>query len=142
MIPWWAVAVLGGVLVLAGVLLLIWRCRSLHDDAGYIAVPANQEPIDPLLRSQLSASLSESPSARTDLVQGLRNWVSGTSDLASEFEDYRRQVRTLQTYVLELDSRYVRREAAAWLSLQVAALVLGVATGVSTTIWALIELTK
>jgi hypothetical protein len=142
MIPWWVVAVLGAVVALAGVLLLGWRCRSLRGGASYIAVPAAQEPIDPLLRSQLNASLSESPSTRTDPIQNLRNWATGTSDLVAEFDDFRRQVRTLQTYVLELDSRYMRRDEAAWLSLQVAALILGVATGVSTAVWALIELTQ
>jgi hypothetical protein len=127
---------------LAGGLLLAWSSRSLRRQVGYIAVPASKEPIDPLLRSQLSASLSEPPSPRGDPIKNLRNWASGTSDLIGDLDDLRRQVRTLQTYVLESDARYVGRDEAAWLSLQVASLVLGVVTGISTAIWALIELTK
>ena len=105
-------------------------------------MPSSQEPIDPLLRSQLTASLSEAAPKRGNPLEGLRNWAAGTSDLMEEFEDCRRQTRTLQTYVLDLDSRYIRREEAAWLSFQVVALVLGIATGVSTAVWALIELVK
>jgi hypothetical protein len=140
--PWLALAVSGGGVALIAVLLLIWRWRSLPKGPGYIAVPAAQEPVDPLLRSQLSASLSETATPRGHPLENLRNWATGTSDLAAEINDFQRQMRTLQTYVLDLDARYIRREESAWLSLQIAALVLGVTTGVSTTVWALIELGK
>ncbi len=139
---WWVLVVVGVVAAGLAALLLFRRGRTAQGEAGYVTVPSSQEPIDPLLRSQLTASLSEAVPKRGNPLEGLRNWAAGTSDVMEEFEDCRRQMRTLQTYVLDLDSRYIRREEATWLSFQVVALVLGIATGVSTAVWALIELVK
>lgn len=138
--PWLIVAICGAIVAMGAILLLVWRWRSFHGGSGYVSVPAAQEPVDPLLRSQLTAMLSEGSPPRGNSLDHLRRWASGTSEIAADVGDFKRQLRTLQTYVLDLDSRYIGREESAWLSLQVAALVLGATTGVSTAVWALIEL--
>lgn len=138
MFSWWVLAALGIGIALGGIAALVWL-RHSKGTTSYVTIPAAVEPIDPLARSQLQASLVE-PRRKGDLLENLRGWATGTSELTGDIEDMRRQIRTLHTYVLELDDRYVRREDAAWQSLQVTALVLGVVTGVSTAIWAILEL--
>lgn len=137
---WWVLAALGVGVALGGIAALVWLRHSTAKTPSYVAIPPEVEPVDPLARSQLQASLVEGPREKGDLLENLRGWATGTSELAGDIEDMRRQIRTLHMYVLELDDRYVRREDAAWQSFQVTALVLGVVTGVSTAIWAILEL--
>lgn len=140
MLSWWVLAALGVGITVGGVVALVWLRRPVREGPRYVSIPSEAEPVDPLARSQLQASLGEEPRRQGDLLENLRAWATGTNELMVDIEDMRRQLRTLRTYVLELDGRYVRREDAAWQSVQVTALVLGVATGVSTAIWAAIEL--
>ncbi len=141
MLPWWVVAAAGGAFAIAGVVGLIWMRARLRAARTYASVSRETEPVDPLLHSQLAASLTSNRS-RGDIVQGLRAWASGTSKLTLDAEDMRQQLRTLQTYVLDLDGRYVRREEAAWLALETVGLVFTIAGGVSAVVWATIELAK
>jgi hypothetical protein len=142
MLSWWVLAALGVGVAVGSLGALAWFRRALREMPRYVTIPPGAEPIDPLARSQLQVSLGEAPRGKGDLLENLRGWATGTSDLMLEIEDMGRQLRTLHTYVLELDRRYMRREDAAWQSLQVTALVLGIATGASTAIWAIIELTS
>lgn len=140
MFSWWVLAALGVGIVIGGIIALILLRRSLRETPGYVTISPEAEPIDPLARSQLQASLADEPPRQSDLFENLRSWAAGTNELMSDFEDMRRQLRTLHTYVLELDARYVRREESAWQSLQVTALVFGIVAGASTVIWAAAEL--
>jgi hypothetical protein len=119
------------------VVLGVRKKRSVS--TSYAQVPRDVEMPDTLLQSQIAASLSAP--ARADRLQGLLAWASGGSGAQPDIEDVRQQLRTLQTYVVGLDSRYLRREEAAWLSLQVFGIAVGILAGVATLVWAVLELT-
>jgi hypothetical protein len=135
MTSWWIAAGVGGlVLLCSGFALGRWLHSRSDDD--YLAVPKETEPPDPLLESQISASLGALP--RPDLFAGLRAWANGGAP--GEIEDLRQQVRTLQVYVLGMDTRYAQREQVAWISLTVFALAFGIVGAGTTVVWAAVEL--
>lgn len=142
MLAWWVVALTGGGVAIAGVSGLLWRRRALRPRPTYLRVSADNAPVDPLLRSQLTSSLSTRQAESVPPWQAARAWASGTSHLNAELDDLHRQIRTLQTYVLDLDARYVGRAEAAWLTLETTALVISIAGGVSAAVWAFIDLAK
>jgi hypothetical protein len=138
MLSWWVVAIAGGVVVLVAAAALIAQRRALRASRRYVSVSTAVEPVDPLLRSQLESSLVASPASSLSRHQTLRTWAAGTSPLAAELDDARCQLRTLQTYVLGLDARYIKREEANWLTLKSIALVIGLVGGIASVVWELV----
>ncbi len=138
MTAWWLLAAGAGVLALGCVAGLVRFRRRQPLSPGYIVLPPEIEPSAPLLHSQIAASLLAMP--RGQIGRFGRAWGHGLGDVQSELHDQRQQLRTLQTYVLALDERYVRREEASWLNLQVFLLVFGALAAAATLAWAVIEL--
>jgi hypothetical protein len=137
--PWWVVAAIGVVVAVASVVALLRLRAKQRRHGGYVRVAPGVEPAGPLLHSQIEASLTSPP---RDPIRGLLAWANANGRLGPEVDDIRQQLRTLQTYVLDLDKRYVRREEAAWLSLETTGLVIAIATGTAAVLWALIDLAK
>lgn len=142
MIPWWVVAIAGVILVVGSGVGLVRRRRSFPVSQPYLRVPADDEPVDALIRSQIAASIGPTPADPTHPLTALRSWAFGTSDLDPRMDELHREVRTLQRYVLDLDTRYVSRDEAAWLTLTTTGLVVGIVSGVATTVWAVIDLAQ
>jgi hypothetical protein len=133
----WCIAAGAGGLVLLGLGFALGRwLRNRPGDGDYLTVLKETEPADPLLQSQIAASLGTLP--RPDLFAGLRAWANGGAP--GEIDDLRQQVRTLQVYVLGMDTRYAQREQVAWISLTVFALAFGILGAGATIVWAAVEL--
>lgn len=130
---------LGVLVAISGAVTLVWRRRAEAQRPSYLRVSADVEPVDPLIRSQLAASVLASPGGGQEPFHALRAWATGTAHINAELEDMHRELRTLQTYVLELDTRYMKREEAAWLSVEVCGLVITIVAGIATTIWAVLD---
>lgn len=141
-LPWWVVIALGVAAVVAAAYALARRRRTLQSRAPYVRLSPREEPVDPLVRSQIAATLGTTLPGSPEPLQALRAWASGASHLSEGLEEVHRELRTLQTYVLDLDSRYLKRADAGWLALETCALVITIAGGVSATVWAVIDLAK
>lgn len=135
---WW-LGVGAGVAMLACVGLLgLWRYRAREAQPGLIQLRGDDE-VDPLLRSQVEVSLLPRSGARSEGLAALRDWVSGSSHVANDLFDARQELRALQAYVLDLDNRYLRREEARWITLEVLGLTVGFVAALATLVWAAAE---
>jgi hypothetical protein len=112
------------------------RSRRRLSTVDFLILEQGAEPVDPLLRSQLAASLLASEIAD----RGAHLLLNGHNGGRGSFDELRRELRTLKTYVISLDERYARRDELPWVTVQVFGVVIGIVGGIATIAWAVIEL--
>lgn len=135
------IVLIAGVVVMATSIWLARRTKRARarTSRGFVEVNTRASETDALLRYQLetSAPMDGRPA---NLLQAITGWATGATDATRQVDALLAEVKALKAYVLHLDDRYLRQDAAVWLILQVIGLVFGVLASIIGVAWALIEL--
>lgn len=138
--------------IAAGISLLIVAFLGLRavfkgaasKDSSYMVLDVNADDLKSIVRGQMQVPWEgvRGSSGASGPLGAFASWASGASELGRRMDDLVSRQRALEASLLGLDARYIRRDEAAWLVLQILAVVVGLAASIATIVWGAIELTR